>query len=164
MKIEGRKRDFHITINRESKENGKVELYPGEGSIAANTVDSSRAVNSGNFSAAINTGYKSLASNTGYQSVAVSVVNRSSAVCGGDDSTAVCVGNGSAAKAEGEQSIAIVTGKDSKASGTLGCWLVLTERTEWDAIKEIKAVMVDGKTIKPNTWYILKNGQIIEAE
>ena len=84
------------------------------------------------------------------------------------DDNATNTGNCSAAKVEGKESIAIVTGIDSKACGALGCWLVLTERGGWDGetsfIKEVKAVRVDGKTIKPNTWYKLKDGQIIETE
>ncbi|EEX51990.1 hypothetical protein HMPREF6745_2503, partial [Prevotella sp. oral taxon 472 str. F0295] len=74
----------------------------------------------------------------------------------------------SAAKVEGKESIAIVTGIDSKACGALGCWLVLTERGDWNGetypIKKVKAVRVDGRTIKPNTWYKLREGQIIETE
>lgn len=162
MKKEGRKRDYHITINKEDKF-GKVEVSNGESSITANTVDSSRTFNSGNFSAAINTSYKSLASNTGYSSVALCVGDESYAVSVFDKSTAVCTGIESTAEVKGEGS-AIVTGKDSKACGSLGCWLVLTERTRYAAIKEVKAVRVDGETIKPNTFYVLKNGQIIEAE
>ena len=38
----------------------------------------------------------------------------------------------SAASVGGKDSIAIVTGKDSKAKGALGCWIVLTERGEWN--------------------------------
>lgn len=155
MKTKNRKRDFQITINKEDEENGKVKLYPGENSIAANTADSSRTVNNGIFSASISTGRQSVVTNTGY---------KSTAVCDYNNSVAVSVCNESAAKVEGEESIAIVTGKDSKACGALGCWLVLTERSGGDAIKEVKAVRVDGETIKPNTFYMLKNGQIIEAE
>jgi putative uncharacterized protein (fragment) len=162
MKEKSRKRDFHIMINKEYK-NGKVELHPGEFSITANTVDSSRTFNRGFCSAAINTGHKSLARNTGYSSVALCVGYESYAVSVFDKSTAVCTGDESTAEVKGEGSIGIVTGKDSKACGELGCWLVLTERTEY-SIKEVKAVRVDGEKIKPNTFYELKNGQIIEAE
>ena len=84
------------------------------------------------------------------------------------DDNATNTGDCSAAKVEGKESIAIVTGIDSKACGALGCWLVLTERGGWNGetypIKEVKAVRVDGKTIKANTWYKLKDGQIIETE
>lgn len=86
----------------------------------------------------------------------------------GNYSAATNTGDRSAAKVEGKESIAIVTGIDSRACGALGCWIVLTERGEWNGetypIKEVKAVRVDGKTIKPNTWYKLKDGQIIETE
>jgi hypothetical protein len=63
-----------------------------------------------------------------------------------------------------------VFGKESRARGALGCWLVLTERGEWDSnaglspIIGMKAVKVDGKEIKPDTWYELKDGKVVEAE
>ena len=117
------------------------------------------ATNTGDCSAATNTGNRSAATNTG---------NRSAATNTGDCSAATNTGDCSAAKVEGKESIAIVTGIDGKACGALGCWLVLTERGEWNRetypIKEVKAVRVDGKTIKPNTWYKLREGQIIETD
>lgn len=74
----------------------------------------------------------------------------------------------SAAEVTGKESIAIVTGKDSKAKGGIGCWIVLTERGEWDGnvypIKEVKAVRVDGKIIKSNTYYKLINSEVIPCE
>ena len=86
----------------------------------------------------------------------------------GDYSAATNTGDYSAAKVDGKESIAIVTGKNSKASGALGCWLVLTERGEWNGetypIKEVKAVKVDGEMIKANTFYSLINGKIKEVE
>ena len=113
------------------------------------------ATNTGNYSAATNTGYRSAATNTGHSSTATNT---------GHSSAATNTGNYSTAKVEGKESIAIVTGKDSKACGALGCWLVLTERDERNVIIEVKAVRVDGETIKENTWYKLKDGQIIETE
>ena len=67
----------------------------------------------------------------------------------------------------GKESVAIVTGVGSKASGALGCWLVLTERGGWNGetypIKEVRAVKVDGETIKPGVFYKLQNGEVVEA-
>lgn len=70
-------------------------------------------------------------------------------------------------------SIAVGLGARSKASGALGCWLVLVEWEEkhdpisnlniLSGVKTIKAVKVDGDSIKPNTWYILKDGEFIEV-
>lgn len=86
----------------------------------------------------------------------------------GNRSAATNTGNRSAAEVTGKESIAIVTGKDSKAKGSIGCWIVLTERGEWDGnvypIKEVKAVRVDGEIIKPDTYYKLINGEVIPCE
>ena len=116
----------------------------------SNTGYQSAATNTGNYSAATNTGYRSAATNTG------------------DCSAATNTGDYSAAKVSGKESIAIVTGKDSKAAGVLGDWIVLTERGEWNGdtypIKEVKACKVDGEKIKPDTWYQLVGGEIVEVK
>ena len=113
------------------------------------TGDCSAATNTGNRSAATNTGDCSAATNTGYCSAATNT------------------GNCSAATVDGKESIAIVTGVDSKASGAIGCWLVLTERGGWNGdtypIKEVRAVKVDGAAIKPEVFYKLENGEVVEA-
>ena len=136
----------------------------GNYSAATNTGNSSAATNTGNYSTATNTGNYSAATNTGNYSTATNTGNYSAATNTGHSSAATNTGNYSTAKVEGKESIAIVTGKDSKACGALGCWLVLTERDERNVIIEVKAVRVDGETIKENTWYKLKDGQIIETE
>ena len=115
-----------------------------------------------------NTGYQSAATNTGYRSAATNTGNYSAATNTGYQSAATNTGNYSAAQVSGKDSIAIVTGKDSKAKGSIGCWIVLTERGDWDGntypIKEVKAVKVDGGLIKPDTYYKLDNGVIIPCE
>ena len=115
-----------------------------------------------------NTGYQSAATNTGNQSAATNTGNQSAATNTGYRSAATNTGNYSAAEVTGKESIAIVTGKDSKAKGGIGCWIVLTERGEWDdnvyPIKEVKAVRVDGEIIKPDTYYKLIDGEVIPCE
>ena len=73
-------------------------------------------------------------------------------------------GDYSAAEVKGKESIAIAAGYNSKASGTIGCWLVLTERNSNYEIVDVKAVRVDGHSIKENTFYSLENGQIKEIK
>nr|DAN34890.1 MAG TPA: hypothetical protein [Caudoviricetes sp.] len=86
----------------------------------------------------------------------------------GDQSAATNTGNQSAASVEGKNSIAIVTGYDSKAKGAMGCWIVLTERVDWDGntypIIDVQAFKVDGISIKANTFYKLKNSKPVESE
>ena len=140
----------------------------GYQSAATNTGYRSAATNTGNRSAATNTGYRSAATNTGDQSVATNTGDQSAATNTGNWSAATNTGNQSAASVEGKESVAIVTGFDSKASGTAGCWIVLTERGEWDGetypIKEVKAFKVDGEKIKPGVFYNLIDGEAVEAE
>ena len=85
-------------------------------------------------------------SNTGYRSVATNT------------------GDQSAAKVNGAESVAVVTGYSGKASGAVGCWLVLTERDDNMHILSVKAALVDGETIKPDVYYTLKSGEIIKAD
>lgn len=112
--------------------------------------DDSKATNTGYQSAATNTGDRSAATNTGYRSAATNT---------GDQSAAIV---------DGKDSIAIVTGKDSKAKGALGCWIVLTERGNWDGetypILSVQAFKVDGNSIKEDTFYKLVDGKPKEVE
>ena len=107
-------------------------------------------------------------SNTGDYSAATNTGDRSAATNTGDYSAATNTGDYSAAKVSGKESIAIVTGKDSKAAGSIGDWIVLTERGEWNGdtcpIKEVKAFKVDGEKIKADTFYKLVDGEAVEVQ
>ena len=148
--------------------NQSAATNTGNWSAATNTGNWSAATNTGNQSAATNTGNQSAATNTGYRSAATNTGDQSAATNAGDQSAAINTGERSVASVEGKDSIAIVTGKDSKAKGTLGCWIVLTEREDWSGesypIKEVKAFRVDGETIKADTYYKLVNGEAVEVE
>ena len=111
-----------------------------------NTGNCSAATNTGSYSAATNTGDFSAATNTGSYSVATNT------------------GDWSAAEVKGKDSVALVTGLDGKAKGTLGCWLVLTEREADYHIIGMKAIRIDGKTYKADTWYKLEDGEIVKAK
>ena len=140
------------------------ESNTGNQSAATNTGNQSAATNTGNWSAATNTGNRSAATNTGYQSAATNTGYQSTATNTGDWSAATNTGNQSAATVGGAENIAVVTGYGSKAKGAVGCWLVLTERDEKMHILGVQAVCVDGETIKADTFYMLKNGAIIEMD
>lgn len=69
--------------------------------------------------------------------------------------------------ATGLNSIALAAGYKCKAKGVIGSWLCIAEREQWNGetypIKEVRAVKVDGKIVKANTWYMLVNGKLIET-
>ena len=147
------------TGNRSASTNNgyhSAAINVGDCSVATNTSRYSVSANTGFYSVAINSGNDSLATNTGY---------KSSATNSGSQSAALSTGDKSLATVQGNESVAIVTGKDSMACGTLGSWIVLTERGDFDGeinpIKEVKAFKVDGVNIKENIPYKLVNGQAI---
>lgn len=94
--------------------------------------------------------------------------NRSAATNTGDCSAATNTGYCSAASVEGKDSIAIAAGRDCKAKGAFGCWIVLTERGEWNGesypILNVKAFKVDNLLVKADTYYMLVNGELKEVE
>ena len=131
-----------------------VAMNAGFKSVATNTGDCSVAMNAGHCSMAMNSGFKSVATNTGDCSVAMNAGFKSVATNTGDNSTA---------KVGYKDSVAIVIGKNCKAAGVLDSWLVLTERDCNSEIVGMKAVKVDGTTIKADTYYALRNGEIVEV-
>ena len=140
----------------------------GNRSAASNTGNYSAATNTGDCSAATNTGDCSAASNTGDCSAATNTGYCSAASNTGDCSAATNTGNRSAASNTGKNGIAVAWGRDSKVKGALGCYIVLAEYGAWNGAEypllNAKMHKVDGKTIKPDTWYKLKNGKFVEVE
>ena len=97
-------------------------------------------------------------SNTGNQSAATNT---------GDWSAATNTGDCSAATVEGKESVAMAIGYNSKAKGSLGCFIVLAECKEMGGeyhIVDVKSAKVDGEKIKPDTFYKLINGEFVEAD
>jgi hypothetical protein len=115
-----------------------------------------------------NTGDQSAATNTGNRSAATNTGNRSAATNTGDWSAATNTGNRSAATVEGKESVAMAIGCNSKAKGSIGCFIVLAEWKEFEDgtyhIADVKSAKVDGVKIKPDTFYKLVNGEFIAEE
>jgi len=137
----------------------------GTRSAATNTGYQSAATNTGEQSAATNTGTRSAATNTGYQSAATNTGTLSAATNTGEQSAATNTGYQSAATNTGEEGCAISLGYKGKAKGAVGCWLTLAE---WDDEAshriDVQTKIVDGKTIKADTFYILTNGKFVAVD
>ena len=106
-------------------------------------------------------------SNTGDQSAATNTGDQSAATNTGDWSAATNTGDQSAATVEGKESVAMAIGYNSKAKGSLGCFIVLAEYKKLGDeyhIVDVKSAKVDGEKIKPDTFYKLINGEFVEAD
>ena len=91
----------------------------------------------------------------------------------GDHGASSATGYKGSAEAGDPDSVAIAWGYRGKAKGVLGSYLVLAdwegnERNYWTQnqwkFKGAKMVRVDGENIKPDTWYTMKDGKIVEVE
>ena len=150
----------HKKSNEDSKRCGKKIAVKAEIGIAGlvkaavdfvmeNIKDENKEANTGNYSASTNTGNYSASTNTGFRSASTNT------------------GNYSKADVSGKESVAAALGIESKAKGVLGCWLVLAEWAKdenynWHR-KDVQCFKVDGVTVKPDTWYKLKNGDLVEV-
>lgn len=91
----------------------------------------------------------------------------------GDYGASSATGYKSETIAGDRESIAVAWGYKSKAKGVLGSHLVFADwegdeskywkPDEW-TLKGAKMVQVDGEKIKPDTWYRIENGEIIEVK
>ena len=147
--------------------NRSAATNTGDQSAATNTGDWSAATNTGDQSAATNTGNRSAATNTGDWSAATNTGDRSAATNTGNRSAATNTGNQSAATVEGKESVAMAIGYNSKAKGSLGCFIVLAEYKKLGDeyhIVDVKSAKVDGEKIKPDTCYKLINDEFVEAD
>ena len=138
------------------------------GSASTNTGDYSASTNTGNYSASTNTGNGSASTNTGDYSASTNTGNYSASTNTGFRSASTNTGDYSKADVSGKESVAAALGIESKAKGVLGCWLVLAEWAKdenhnWHR-KDVQCFKVDGESIKPDTWYTLKDGRPVEVD
>jgi hypothetical protein len=137
--------------------------YKGASSATGNYGASSATGNCGASSA---TGYKGASSATGNYGASSATGN-----CGASSAT----GYKGKSAAENQNSVAVAWGPEAMAKGVKGSTLVLAEwkridndaryweEEAWDFIGSLM-VRVDGEKVKENTWYTLKNGELMEVE
>ena len=105
---------------------------------------------------------------TGRKGAASAAGDYGAASATGRQGAASATGDHGAASAAGEESVAAALGIDCKAKGALGCWLVLAEWAKDDEHNwhrtDVQCFKVDGETVKPDIWYELKNGDLVEVD
>ena len=66
--------------------------------------------------------------------------------------------------ASGRDGLSVARGNNVRVKGGIGAVLVIAEEdTNSYDIKDWKAVVVDGETVKADTWYKLVNGELVEV-
>ncbi|MFT0849066.1 hypothetical protein VR010_15115 [Actinomycetaceae bacterium L2_0104] len=154
----------------------------GDRANAATTGRWANAATTGRWANAATTGYGAHAATTGRWANAATTGDRAHAATTGDRANAATTGYGAHAVTTGDRANAATTGYGAhaaanvtdpnaiaavlgigKAKGPTGSWLVLTERDSNLTVLGVQAIKVDGDTIKPDTYYTLKNGEVMEA-
>lgn len=100
----------------------------------------------------------------GYLGVALATRTQGEAKAVGEWGSAVATGMIGEARAEGADGVATTTNAGGRVMGALGCALFAVERANGEEILSVAAAIVDGESIKPNTWYTCKGGKIVEVE
>ena len=70
-------------------------------------------------------------------------------------------------EANGKNSVVMCAGCNCIAKAAIGNWIALAEWKELNGVLTpvcVKAVQVDGVTIKEDTWYMLKDGEFVKVE
>ena len=145
-----------------SGERGNAAASGDSGNAAASGW-SGNAAASGNLGNAAASGWSGNAAASGWRGNAAASGERGNAAASGWSGTAVVTGFAGRATALGEQCLAVAWGEDSLARGTVGNWIVVSERDDDGNIIDVKIAKVDGDTVKADTWYKLVNGEIMEA-
>ena len=131
-----------------------------EENASGNLGNAAASGDSGNAAAS---GWRGNAAASGNLGNAAASGERGNAAASGWSGTAVVTGFAGRATALGEQCLAVAWGEDSLARGTVGNWIVVSERDDDGNIIDVKIAKVDGDTVKADTWYKLVNGEIMEA-
>jgi len=150
--------------------------YKGASSATGNygassaTGDCGASSATGDCGASSATGYKGASSATGDYGASSATGN-----CGASSAT----GYKGASSANDSESIAVAWGYKGKAMGVLGSHIVLAEwkyigsekddrydKSKQEAWEFVSAKMfrVDGEKLKPDTWYRLENGELVDVE
>ena len=134
---------------------------------AATTGDWAHAATTGYRAHAATTGYRAHAATTGNCAHAATTGNCAHAATTGYRAHAATTGNCAHAEVSGRESIASALGIEGKAKGALGCWIVCAEweiKNDGWHIECVKAAAVDGEKIKADTWYTLRDGELVEVD
>ena len=129
----------------------------------------------GDYGASSATGYKGASSATGDKGASSATGDKGASSATGNCGASSATGYKGKSAAENQNSVAVAWGPEAMAKGVKGSTLVLAEwkridndawywkEEAWEFVGSLM-VRVDGEKVKENTWYTLKNGELMEVE
>ncbi len=136
----------------------------GDSAHSATTGDYAHSATTGDYYAhSATTGYSAHSATTGYSAHSATTGDYAHSATTGDSAHSATTGSSANSSALGKNTIAAALGYKSRAKGARGSFLVLAEyKDDGVTIKAVGVAQVRGK-IKPDTWYVLKNGKFTEV-
>ena len=154
----------HVEYVKHLCEKATEQTASGVRGNAAASGGSGNAAASGWSGNAAASGVRGNAAASGWRGNAAASGVRGNAAASGVRGTAAASGSYGSAEANGEQTIAVAWGSYSKARGKTGSYIVCAEYDERNkTIKTARLGLIDGETLKPDTWYTLKGGDFVEV-
>lgn len=105
---------------------------------------------------------------SGYGSKLAASGDGSQLAASGDGSKLAASGYGSKLSTTGKESVVAGIGVNNTAAAVKGSWIVLAEYGDWNGnyypVLTVKTAQIDGKNLKENTLYRLKNGEFVEVK
>ena len=140
----------------------------GNSAKNASSGDSAKNASSGNYAKNASSGNYAKNASSGNSAKNASSGNYATNASSGDYAKNASSGNYATNEMLGNNSVSVNAGMEGKAKGKIGSWFCLSEWKYDSNLKRhnpvcVKAVQIDGKIIKEDTWYTLKNGEFTEV-
>ena len=152
----------------ERAKNSKEHSATGYRGVSSATGDRGVSSATGDRGVSSATGYRGVSSATGDFGVSSATGYRGVSSATGVGGVSSATGDFGVSSATGKGGIAIASGYSGKARGSIGCAICICERGEWDGetypLLAVKAAIIDGETLKPDTWYTLRGGEFVCAD
>ena len=130
----------------------------------ATTGDFAHSATTGYFAHSATTGDFAHSATTGYRAHSATTGDKAHSATTGYKAHSATTGDKAHSAVSGKECIAASLGINGRASGSLGCWIVLAD---WDCvdgewkIQSVKTALVDGEKIKPDVFYTLQKGEFV---
>ena len=140
----------------------------GYSAHSATTGDSAHSATTGYYAHSATTGDSAHSATTGYSAHSATTGYYAHSATTGYYAHSATTGYYAHSAVKGKNSVAVAVGRESSAKACKGSAIVLAEYGEWNG-KEypligVKSAIVDGETLKADTYYTLKNGEFVEVK
>ncbi|REK69314.1 DUF7666 domain-containing protein [Paenibacillus paeoniae] len=147
----------------------------GDSARLASSGDSAQLASSGDSAQLASSGYGAQLASSGYGAQLASSGDSAQLASSGYGAQLASSGYGAQLASsgdsarlalKGESSVGAAIGVDSRIRGQIGNWITLAEWT-WNRNLGryepvcVKSAQIDGETLKPDTWYELRNGEFV---